>query len=79
MAKWQIQPQPITNQPREIPVYEQSFSRSAPGCIVFLIDRSDSMQQKWTSSGTTLAEGAARAINKILLELCVKATKETVG
>jgi hypothetical protein len=60
-------------------VYEQSFSRSAPGCIVFLIDRSDSMLQKWTSSGTTLAEGAARAINKILLELCVKATKENGG
>jgi hypothetical protein len=60
-------------------VYEQSFSRSAPGCIVFLIDRSDSMKQKWTSAGTTLAEGAARAINKILLELCVKSTKEAGG
>lgn len=60
-------------------MYEQSFSRGAPGCIVFLIDRSDSMQQKWTSSGTTLAEGAARAINKILLELCVKSTKENGG
>lgn len=60
-------------------MYEQSFSRSAPGCIVFLIDRSDSMKEKWTNSGTTLAEGAARAINKILLELCVKSIKEAGG
>ena len=57
-------------------MYQQTFSRSAPGCIVFLLDRSDSMKQPWAGSGMTLAQGAARAINKILLELCVKSTKE---
>lgn len=57
-------------------MYQQTFSRSTPGCIVFLLDRSDSMQQSWAGSGLTLAEGAAMAINKILLELCVKSTKE---
>jgi hypothetical protein len=60
-------------------MYQQTFSRSTPGCIVFLVDRSDSMQQRWAGSDMTLAQGAARAINKILLELCVKSTKEQGG
>jgi len=60
-------------------VYEQTFSRVNPGCIVFLLDRSDSMKQTWQDSGTTLAQGAAQALNKILLDLCVKSTKEVGG
>jgi hypothetical protein len=60
-------------------VYQQTFSRANPGCIVFLVDRSDSMQAQWAGSGLTLAQGAARAINKVLLELCVKSTKEQGG
>lgn len=60
-------------------MYQQTFSRSTPGCIVFLVDRSDSMQQRWAGSEMSLAQGAARAINKILLELCVKSTKEQGG
>lgn len=60
-------------------MYEQTFSRTNPGCIVFLLDRSDSMKQPWQSSGGTLAEGAARAVNKILLDLCVKSAKEVGG
>lgn len=57
-------------------MYQQTFSRSTPGCIMFLIDRSDSMGERWAGTDMTLAEGAARAINNILLELCVKSTKE---
>jgi hypothetical protein len=60
-------------------MYEQAFSRADPGCIVFLVDRSDSMQEQWAGSGMNLAQGAARAINKVLLELCVKSTKEAGG
>lgn len=60
-------------------MYTQPFSRSTPGCIVFLLDRSDSMQERWAGSARSLAEGAARAINTILLELCVKSTKEAGG
>jgi hypothetical protein len=60
-------------------VYEQTFSRTHPGCIVFLLDRSDSMKHPWQSSGASLAEGAARAVNKILLDLCVKSAKEVGG
>jgi hypothetical protein len=60
-------------------MYQQTFSRSTPGCIIFLVDRSDSMNARWAGSAMTLAQGAARAINKILLELCVKSTKEQGG
>jgi hypothetical protein len=37
------------------------------------------MKAPWGSTTMTLAEGAAKAINKILLELCIKATKEVGG
>jgi hypothetical protein len=57
-------------------MYQQTYSRDTPGCIIFLVDRSDSMRQPWAGSGQTLAEGAARAINKVLLELCIRSTKE---
>ena len=60
-------------------MYQQTFSRTTPGCIMLLVDRSDSMKQQWGNSGLTLAEEAARAINKLLLELCVKSTKEHGG
>ena len=59
--------------PNQAPV----FSRQTPGCIVLLVDRSDSMGMPWAGSeGLTLAQGAARAINRILFQLCVKSTKE---
>ncbi len=60
-------------------MYDQTFSRQNPGCIVLLLDRSDSMKAPWRGSGTSLAEGAARAINRILLDLCIKSTKEVGG
>jgi hypothetical protein len=60
-------------------MYQQTFSRSTPGCIVVLLDRSQSMQSNWAGSELSLAGGAARAINEIILELCIKATKEQGG
>jgi len=56
-------------------MYEQEISRKNPGCVVFLLDRSDSMGRSW-DGGATLAEGAANAINGILLEMCYRAQKE---
>jgi hypothetical protein len=56
-------------------MYEQSISRKRPGCIVFLLDRSDSMNRSWGGSIESLAQGAARAINGILMELCLRAQK----
>lgn len=60
-------------------MYDQPFSRSHPGCLVVLLDRSDSMSEPWGASGLTLAQGAAQATNKILFELCLKCTKEVGG
>lgn len=56
-------------------MYEQSISRKRPGCLVFLLDRSDSMKRSWGGSSESLAEGAAKAINSILMELCLRAQK----
>jgi len=56
-------------------MYEQSISRKRPGCIVFLLDRSDSMKRPWSGGRETLAQGAAAAINGILMELCLRAQK----
>jgi hypothetical protein len=50
-------------------MYERDISRQDPGCVVFLLDRSDSMKQTWGNTRETMAEGAARALNAILLEL----------
>jgi hypothetical protein len=60
-------------------VYQQTFSRANPGCIVFLLDRSDSMKLDWQGSGVSMAQGAAQALNRVLLDLCVKSTKEVGG
>jgi hypothetical protein len=56
-------------------MYEQSISRKRPGCILFLLDRSDSMCRSWGGTSETLAQGAARAINGIIMELCLRAQK----
>ncbi|MFE9750489.1 hypothetical protein ACFYOT_36765 [Saccharothrix saharensis] len=56
--------------------YRQSVSRSEPGCVVILLDRSDSMKLAWGRTGASLAEGAALAVNNILLDMCIKATTE---
>ena len=60
-------------------MYDQPVSRNNPSCIVFLLDRSDSMKEQWGGSTVTLAEGAASALNKILLDLCIRSTKEVGG
>jgi hypothetical protein len=60
-------------------MYDHTFSRQNPGCIVMLLDRSESMGSQWRNSGMTLADGAARAINRLLFDLCIKSTKEVGG
>ena len=50
-------------------MYSRDISRRDPGCVVFLLDRSDSMKQTWGNSRESMAEGAARALNETLLEL----------
>lgn len=54
-------------------MYEQKISRLTPGCIVFLVDRSDSMRRPWPN-GRTLADGAATAVNRTLTNLATMST-----
>lgn len=57
-------------------MYNQTVSRPDPGCIVILLDRSDSMKVPWSGTGGTLAEGAALVLNNMLVDLCILATKQ---
>lgn len=58
-------------------MYEAEVSRANPGCLVFLLDRSDSMSQPWAGTpNLTLAEGAAQALNRVLYEVCLTCAKE---
>ncbi|MBV9315753.1 MAG: VWA domain-containing protein [Pseudonocardia sp.] len=57
-------------------MYSEQVRRAKPGCIVLLIDRSDSMKRPWAGSRLTLAHGAARAINNTVMELILRATME---
>jgi hypothetical protein len=56
-------------------MYQASISRKNPGCIVFLLDRSDSMRRGWGYGQETLAEGATAALNKILLDLVLDSAR----
>lgn len=60
-------------------MYTKRITRKDPGCIVVLLDRSDSMKLPWAGARMSLAEGAALAINNLLFELCMKATGEVGG
>lgn len=56
--------------------YRAEISRRNPSCIIFLIDQSGSMSQRFGGGNDTKAQGAADAINKLLQELVLKCTKE---
>ena len=56
--------------------YRQPVTRSDPGCIIVLFDRSDSMKATWSGTGASMAVGAALVLNNILLDLCITATTE---
>jgi hypothetical protein len=57
-------------------MYGQAISRKNPGCIVILLDRSDSMKQTWENTAETMAERAARALDETLLELISTSQRE---
>ncbi|MFF2955231.1 vWA domain-containing protein [Kitasatospora sp. NPDC057965] len=57
--------------------YEAEISRSNPGCLVFLVDQSGSMEEE-VDAGVPQrkAVAVAEAINRLLFELTVKCGKE---
>ena len=56
-------------------MYEQKINRATPGCLIVLIDRSDSMRERSTN-GASLAAGAAEAVNRLLFNLAKRSQKE---
>jgi hypothetical protein len=60
-------------------MYQRAISSKNPGCIVFLLDRSDSMSQEWRGGAETLAEGAAAVINDSLMKLCLRSARKLSG
>lgn len=57
-------------------MYEKRFTRLTPGCIIFLLDRSDSMNRHWAVGGT-LSTGAAAALNRTIANLATLSTTGT--
>lgn len=56
--------------------YSAEISRRHPGCIIFFLDQSGSMAEKFGEGTISKASGAADAINRLLQELILKCTKE---
>lgn len=52
--------------------YTAQISRGNPGCFLFLIDQSGSMDEKFAGSSRKKCQFLADAINRILRELCLK-------
>ena len=58
-------------------MYTQRITRSSPGCVMILLDRSGSMDRQLARAGSKkLCEGAAEAVNKLIFELAKRAQKE---
>jgi Mg-chelatase subunit ChlD len=57
--------------------YKAEISRRTPGCILFLIDQSESMADNWAGerNAEPKAKGAANILNRLLTELINRCTK----
>jgi hypothetical protein len=56
--------------------YTAEISRTNPSCFIFLIDRSGSMSDSFSSNGRRKADGVADAINRLLQNLIIRCAKE---
>jgi hypothetical protein len=55
--------------------YERRLDRSAPGCILFLVDQSGSMQEPVAGEPRSKADAVAEALNNLLYELVIRCVK----
>jgi hypothetical protein len=51
----------------------KNISRSNPACVVFLLDRSETMGRQTTLDGRTLAEWATDLVNQAIISICIRA------
>jgi hypothetical protein len=57
--------------------YTAEISRAMPSCFLFLIDQSGSMEDGWArESGKSKADGLADIINRLLMNIVIRCTKE---
>jgi uncharacterized protein YegL len=62
-------------QPEQGPRYKQQISRQYPGCIIFLLDQSDSMSDGIAGSPRPKSEALAVAINRFIKDLITECLK----
>lgn len=55
-------------------MHDKEVNARNPGCIVFLLDRSESMGKPWGNTGQNLAEETTSALNALLMELCLRSS-----
>jgi hypothetical protein len=53
-------------------VYTQPIDRAHPGCIIFLVDRSTSMEEPLGAGGVSKAESLAHAVNRLVRNLVLQ-------
>jgi hypothetical protein len=53
-------------------VYTQPIDRAHPGCIIFLVDRSTSMEEPLADSSASKADSLARAVNRLVRNLVLQ-------
>jgi hypothetical protein len=53
-------------------VYTQPIDRAHPGCIIFLVDRSTSMEEPLGASSASKADSLAQAVNRLVRNLVLQ-------
>ena len=61
--------------------YQAEISRKNPGCFLFLVDQSESMEDPFGGgeAGRQKAEELATILNKLIHNLCIRCAKCNVG
>src|SRR3989454_3124369 len=68
---------PVVPQRRKSMAYQAEISRKNPGCFLFLVDQSESMEDPFGGgeAGRRKAEELATILNKLIHNLCIRCAK----
>ena len=59
--------------------YERRLDRNNPGCMVFLVDQSGSMNEPVAGEQRSKADAVAEALNNLLYELVLRCIRGEIG